>query len=154
MIKQVEQKDEPQVEIRLVKAITANVNGQTHSLPAGRQRVPKSIADNWFVQSHTDNDGQDEPIDMRDAQILELSTQNGQLRDELQRSEEARRAALQNEDRVASLGTELQAMTAERDSVVAERDDLAKRVADLESTIALSAPGDTKPADTKSKQKG
>lgn len=132
-------------EIRLVKPITANVNGQTFSLPAGRQIVQADVADHWFVKAHTDNDGRDEVEgDTRDLQIIELSTQNGQLRDALSRMEESARASSGNERKVGELDAQLQAMTA-------ERDDLLKKNADLQATIDLSAPGETKPADSKKK---
>lgn len=134
-------------DIRLVKAVTANVNGKTYELPAGRQRVPAEVADHWFVKAHTDNDSTDETGDTRDMQILELSTQNGQLREQLQRAEDAARTALNNEGKVEDLSAQLQGVTAERDRLAQERNDLAKKVADLQATIDLSAaPGETKSA--------
>lgn len=132
------QKTEKEVEIRLTQAITANVDGTTHSLPAGRQRVPQSVADNWFVKAYTDNDGKDEQPDTRDAQIIELSTQNGQLRDALHRTEIAARNSLDNERVLAELDARLRAMTEERDNMAAERDELAKKVTDLQSQVELA----------------
>ena len=130
-------------EIRLSKAITAIVDGQSYSLTAGRQRVPANVADHWFVKAHATDAGSDDTMeDMRDAQIVELSTQNGQLRQALELAEK-------NAGEAQSFATRYAALEAERDALTVERDDLLKKSNDLEAAAAA----DTKSAQAEAKRK-
>lgn len=122
-------------DIRLVRDATVIVKGVAHELHAGWQKVEQEVADHWMVKALTDNNDDSNNVDTRDAQILELSGQLGQMKEDLAAATASAANAAATEQKVADLTMQLASVKQDRDNALADLTAANSKVASMQTSI-------------------